>query len=412
VKRKHLLFLLGLIVFTISAFRLLREYDSASLVGFVGSLTVIIGEYFSSKKIPTIENLKKMAKPKVVELAEENGLNISYKLTKDDLSLEIINGLKNQKRKWEKFKIKLFGVSVLVILLLTFTFPLPKHTYPMYSMAFYESTSKGLKIIDRDSLKVAVSAEDILHNEMKIPLQIALRNDESAPLKVVKVVVTYPKSIDVISKGSHQISPNSNSIIYEHDLQTLEATRNFIPLKTIDTLIVPFKFFVTNLITLTKDDIPIYSVIIYDSTLFKEKRIDFDIDIFCEDRQTVHGKISPKIKAGLKLIMDLPNGKIIDPSKEDEKLFCQGIPNSKTASEWESIVKSTNQKMRYVKKVNKNHVLRYVYLDNILRRLTVSDTAGIINYVLLNTSNSNHPNRKINGDNETVTFDWEKSDLN
>jgi hypothetical protein len=65
---------------------------------------------------------------------------------------------------------------------------------------------------------------------------LAVRNQEKSRLEATRVEISYPKGLRITPQGRPKIDPQNNTLIYEHDLRSLEPVTSFTPLDTIDVI--------------------------------------------------------------------------------------------------------------------------------------------------------------------------------
>jgi hypothetical protein len=71
-----------------------------------------------------------------------------------------------------------------------------------------------------------------------IPINLAIRNLEEGRLEATRVEITYPKGLRITPKGRPKLDPRNSTVIYEHELRSLDPVASFTPLDTIDVIYV------------------------------------------------------------------------------------------------------------------------------------------------------------------------------
>lgn len=415
LSKNYVLFTLGALGCLISGVWFLHEYDFEPLYTFLGSISALLGDFLLEKENKEQHRQLLLDKLSKIELQElVFGKNkINNNLLKKDLISKIIENEKISLYKWSRFKTITLITVIIAIPLTNKFFPPIKEITPVYSIAFYENKKNVLTLIRPDSLKFDVNSEDMLLDRVRLPLRIAVRNEEKKPLKVVKIVITYPANIEVTSLGNPIIDPTSRTIIYEHNIETLEPTNNFTPLKTIDTLIIPFKFRLIEGVAMMKNNFPVYSSIIVDEALWRDFTFSYKIDIYCENRPVVSGFLSSKINSNLKLILDIPEGEKVQVTNSDKDVFNTPPSKLKVIANWSETYKKTMQKIDYYKIQSNSIIYQYVYVDKILRRVTAKNKNNdFINFVLINDDTDEEIDYKILGDKKSFMIDWKREEVN
>ena len=414
--RSHILFICGLLGFVLSGFVLFREFKIEYLIGFIASMSLLVGDYLIPNdqeiKNPLFSGLRKNHKYQLDTIAKKISIHNPEKISKSNLIKLIRTKRESHQHSWNKFKWYSLVFSIIALVVSINLFPALNKIPPSYSIAFYEFQNGRLKIVNLDSLKFEPTVEDIVMNTVKLPLRIALTNNEDEALKVVKVIISYPPELEIMSMANPKIDPKATSIIYEHDIETLEPADSYTPLKIIDTLVFPFKFNFIKALAFTKDTFPIGSLVIIDEALYRNKSFDLGIDIFCQDRPVIHGKIHLYIKPNVSAFMDFPESNRSEIIESDKQLFKNKIPNVVVIESWEKISKSNLTKIKYLKETSGNTVYQFIYVNDILKRVSVDkDNDHIIDYMLLNTDDDSEPNYRLNGDNKTLMLDFQATDL-
>lgn len=411
LSRTYVLLVAAAMVLTISGIWAIQAPDFESILAVIAALVGIISDYFieqegnlsARRKIlerQTIEELLSMT------LLEGSGLN---KRTKKGLIIDEILRLEKETRKsWSFGKWIILGLSVIMIPIGNAFFPAKSTIRPEYTIAFYENVNGRLELIDKDSISFDVDEEGILNEEVKLPLQIAIGTTEGERLEIDKIVLSYPSKFQVKSNGGRQqIDPTKTRLIYEHNISTLEPTATFTPIETIDTLVIPFKFFRTEALALTSDSIPLYNFIIIDEAMTREFTFMIEIEIYCKNRPKVSGTFVTKIAPNLKIITDLPSGIPFKPTAGEAIPFGSFPPHADVSEHWHTYWGKDSIDVEYFDMVALQSRVQYIYVERILRRVNVdTDKDGRIDYVLYNTNRDSSPDERINGDGKTPMLEY------
>ena len=419
--RNYVLFIIGVTGLLLSLYKLFQEFNIDMLGGVLASISALVGDYFFSKETAgsgtPYANLESKNRKELFALANLEGSS-NIKISNTELIKIIRKNHQIGVTTWTRFK----WYSLLVVVILAFTFniafPLEKNSAPSYSLAFYEKENETFKIINPDSVDVDVTQEDVDLKRVRLPLRLAIKNNESNPLKILKVVITYPEGYVVKSTANPMIDPASNSFVYEQDFSTLTPTAYFTPLKTIDTLITSADFQVLDKVVCPKDNIPGFlRVFIEKSNGLKKNFFDLKVDIYAEGRPVTKGKITVKIKRpSVSILTDYPESELVAPGEHDRLLFQMGLPGSVILDSWEAARDKDQKSVKYILQQDNEGLYQFIFVENVLRRIN-ADTNGdrVIDYILvdpdLNLGLNTKPAFRLNGDGKTLMYNWKKKDF-
>ena len=185
----------------------------------------------------------------------------------------------------------LVGIIFLVVEEHTRTAP------PNVEVAFFKVSEDGsLRLVDSQGVEIEVTMEDLLDGVVRIHINLAVKNTDRQTLEVTRVELTYEEGLEVQSAGRAKIDPQDRSIVYEHDIGTLERNIDlYTPLEALDKVIVPFNHYLIDTIALTKDGVPVLTTVAMGSaegTLYSEVVITVGVRIYSRGRQPLEGQIN------------------------------------------------------------------------------------------------------------------------
>ena len=410
--KESLIFSLGILGLILSGFWYLKEGGYEPIISFLGSIAVLASDFlfssdgFSQKSLESkkIGELRKIARS--LNVARPNSMS------KKRLLQEISKAKKpkyNFAYRWNSLKWILFVGSIILIPILDCLILVKGELPPNLAIAWYKSTDSGLELVNPNDIQIFLDPEEVIKNRLRMPIQIAVSNRENSSLKVVRIELSYSKNLQVFSEGKARIDPNSNLLIYEHEIGTLENVGHFTPLEQVDTIFIPFQFFVDGFITLLKDDIPIYMTTIVGESFFEDRTIRLGIRVYCEDRPTINTLIRIHIDADFNSVFDTQNGVDSELSNKDFELFSSSFPASIIVNQWQQKIKPPGKLVEYKMIHYPSGDFQLVSVDHILRRL-VADTNkdGNMDFILLNNDDDVEPDIKLIFPEPLPMRDWEK----
>ncbi len=290
-----------------------------------------------------------------------------------------------------------------------------QNSFPDVLLAWYENDNGYLKLIPLNDIKIKLTYNDILLRRAKLPVNIALQNNDDERFDIVRVELQYDSSMSVISKARQLIPRKRGTIIYDHEIITLDNVDNFTPLATVDTLVFPLSIVMEDVIILSKEKIPDYWISTYISdkdSLFTERTITFTVKIFCENRPVLVGNMSIRISPDFQLIYPpvLDFNKVQITSKDIELFNGNLLDRFKTINHWTRAYLDTGGIIEYYFLSNKDSVLQLVLYDELIRRLNIdSNNDRMLDYVILDTDIDGFPDTKIEILGLYEIIDWDEN---
>jgi len=98
---------------------------------------------------------------------------------------------------------------------------------PAADIVFFEKGKAGYKLIDPMNVVLNPSGDEVSKKQFAVPINLAVRNQESTRLEATRIEIYYPRNVRVKPAGKPRIDPGNRVLIYEHDLEDLQAVDNY-----------------------------------------------------------------------------------------------------------------------------------------------------------------------------------------
>jgi hypothetical protein len=307
------------------------------------------------------------------------------------------------------------GVTALILGVVFYLYPLPQapKAPPELQLAWYQQTPSGLRLLDPADVTVEVGVDEMLANRIKVPINLAVSNRDNEPLRVVRVELSYPRDIEVVSEGKARIDPAGRVLIYEHDIGTLENIAHFTPLERVDTISIPFKFVPVPTIAISADGVPIYTVVIaaFDG-IFADKKVTLRARVLCEDRRPAVGTIDVLLKAGIQMVLDFGEGKTVDATARDKELFASPLPNGwQIQAAWNAALPD-GREIDYKKAKKDQSVVQFIEVQRVRRKIMVDgDGDGNLDFAIIDTTGDGIADKKFISTSRHPMMDWPKEGI-
>jgi hypothetical protein len=416
-KTKLFLFILGTFGITLSGVWWSREGGYEPLLTFICGVAALIEDFFApTRTVIAHVSIKRKSKDDLRKILDGLGVSCTKNVSKNELIKKINKSQKSRMRQelkwhWSKWLTLSFAVILVPCIskILGIVSPLPTQTPPSIELMYYEKTKSGLKLVDSNEIEISLEPEDIINQRVQFPLQIAVRNRDKVPLKVVRVELSYPKELNVISTGNAKIDPKEHLLIYEHEIGTLENIGYFTPLKTIDIVSVPFHFMVDSFVMQTRDGVPHWMVtIIGVEGLITEKIVVLGVRVFCEGRPPAEGMVRLRLAGKVQIFTDFDNSNLTDLTEEDKRFFREGLLGSQELDQWESKITPSGDVIGYSKVSLERRVAQYITVNKTLRKLIVDDNSdGWLDFTLIDENGDGEADLKVIF-NRWPMIDWKK----
>ncbi len=131
-------------------------------------------------------------------------------------------------------------------------------------------------------------------------LQVAVESHEDDPLDDVTLELTYPSDVPVDSLGVEKVDPTGETGVYEHRLGTIRPGDPYPAMEQADLLQVPVEFSFDERCYLDDTEMPVCSVLTWDSTMGEVRQECFSIEgvVACATIQEKDPPPPPSIEIG------------------------------------------------------------------------------------------------------------------
>ena len=308
--------------------------------------------------------------------------------------------------KWSGLFLGLVAIPALYHFL-----PSSDRKIPNLDIAWYKFDHGLLKLSDPSAVAEELTPEDILANRLRVPVRLAIRNSGADPLNVTRVELSYDSSIKVVSSGKAKIDPKGGILIYEHNIGTLESQNEFTPIEEIDVLEIPFKFFFVQAVALTQDEVPMRIGTLVGQDVFGQKKIEFRVRVFSQDRPPALGKVSVTPVSGVQLFSEGDYERQVSSSYGDADYFSVDLPKTKSISTWERVYSNSSKLIGYELFQSPKGKVRRVSVDGIFRSIAVDqNNDGDIDFLLVKGKPNNNTIR-LDFISRYPLLDWEPEEV-
>ena len=273
-------------------------------------------------------------------------------------------------------------------------------------------------------------------------LQVAVENLESRPLKGVRVELTYPPEVEVVSSGKPKVTNAAKQqTVYEHVIGTVEPGQPYYAMADSDTIEIPIRFKHDEFCRLDEDRMPSCVVLVWEESAgehrldclatsaglvcmsshrgeIKPTSLEIGYRIFTDDRPTLEGVISTTSTDPGESSMESDSGpKVMKISEGDEDWYTLtdlddfGPSKGRELESWTLRVgKNRPVVIAYRKvKVGSGFIHQELYVDGILRKTLIGRSNWVFR-TLENTDDDPQPDvSKIFG--RFFSLKWRKSDF-
>jgi hypothetical protein len=279
---------------------------------------------------------------------------------------------------------------------------------PRVDVSFY--TLRGQEpVLTPSGPEVTITDADLASGQVSVPLRLAFRNRDGRRLELVRVKLSYPRDLTVSSTGRARIDTSNRTLVYEHELGTLESTETFAPLPTLDTLTISHEFSVFAVLALTKDRFPIYTIGISGvpdrDRLWKV--IEFEVQAFFRDRPPVTVPLRLRIGPSVDVnIVDPPDGHFESLKPQDAQMLGSTAHDERLAA-WQKIYPDTGQLIGYEKVRRGKATVQLIRVAGLLCRVNVDENSdGFIDFQLWATEGAPMPTRRFVPNGRSRMIDW------
>lgn len=314
-------------------------------------------------------------------------------------------------RSWnnERLTMGFTGVAVLVLGILLQ--PKISTISPDINLAYYHKNDGRLVLVDFDSVPLILTPNQILNNEIRIPINLALQSLDDRTLEVEKVVLTYSGTSKISSTGKPRIDPTDKTLIYEHSLGKLSRVNHYTPLETIDTVIIQTQFGLINTIALSSDRVPMMVTTLFDDNLYLKRKIPMQIEVFVADRPSVKASLTFHLEGLVDVMLDMEAKERSQESPNSQDLYYfQLNPQHQASFNLESFfIPDLSSEFSVYNVQTDTSALQYLLVNDTLRKVIIDkNDDGFADRVIIRSFNSVVPNFSFDCVENSAMIDWTK----
>jgi len=309
------------------------------------------------------------------------------------------------------FRVKrLWAVFCVVVLLLGFFSnvggfysDIQRRREPRVDISYFVTDSNhAIRIVDPLEVKIEVGLEELSSGRIPFPINLAVRNEDSEPLDLVRVELTYDRELIVKPGGRAKIDPENRILIYEHGLGTLESTEFYTPIDTVDTIYVPLSFAFVPALSLSSDGVPFYSwvtILSPYSGKFSDKKIAIGVRIFARDRPPTSGVINLTLVANAEVYLLFGESEMVSSELEDKdfRLFGEDpAQHSQILDHWQRQDVAGGYLVDYFKSSGVGGVFQFIQIGGQTRTLIIdSNSDGLADINIFDNTGDGIPDHKF-----------------
>jgi hypothetical protein len=264
---------------------------------------------------------------------------------------------------------------------------------PAADIVFFERGKDGYKLVDPMNVVLNPTADEINRKQFAVPINLAVRNQESEQLEATRVEIYYPKDVKVKPTGKPRIDPDNRVLIYEHNLEDLQAVDNYTPLDTVDTLYFPFSIDYSTGIAVGPD-LSIAELMIGSQWVRFPNGLELNVKVFARGRPPLNGRI--RLLIGERAGDPSPSGEFKEGTltAKDLTLFHHLGREMRTApNKWVARDLGKSHLLMYRKLRYRGGTFGLLIIDGKLRQVAADvDTDGYLDFNLVDTTAPGSPN--------------------
>jgi hypothetical protein len=211
----------------------------------------------------------------------------------------------------------------------------------------------------------------------------------------VRVEISYPEGLRILPAGNPKIDPHNWVLIYEHDIEDVQAVDNYTPLKTIDTIYIPYYFDHSTEININPDGGVAELSLSVTGTRARHSHLELGVRIYTKGRPT----LSQKVKFTVQESAPPSKQKSIraKPTGQDKDLFREVARQATHApNKWVGSDMGKSHKLMYRHVSYRGGVFGVLLIDNSVNYIIADlDGNGFIDYTVEDTIDPGRPDRKF-----------------
>jgi hypothetical protein len=267
---------------------------------------------------------------------------------------------------------------------------------PDAEIKYFEKKDARYQLIDPKQVVLHPKYEEVSKGYLSVPLNLAVRNKEARPLEAVRVEISYPEGLKILPAGSPKIDPHNRVLIYEHDVQDIQAVENYTPLKTIDTIYIPYYFDHSTGIHINPDGGVAELSLSVTGTKTRYSPLELGVRIYSRGRPTLSQKVGFTVRESTppskkqKTIRGKPTG-------QDKDLFREVARQAAHApNKWVGRDMKKSHKLMYRRVNHEGGTFGVLLVDNTVNYIIADlDGNGFVDYIIEDTADPGRPDRKF-----------------
>jgi hypothetical protein len=270
---------------------------------------------------------------------------------------------------------------------------------PTAEIMYFVKEGSNYILIEPANVTLKPTRREFEKNYLAVPINLAVHNQEKARLEATRVEITYPKDLRVIPEGRPKIDPANNTLIYEHDLRSLDPVTSFTPLDTIDVIHLKYSIIgARSRVVLRKNLVDLEVTVGLEST-DHPKGIDLGVKVFSRGRPPLQSKLHLSVDPSKAYGYGDSNAhyKPIPLDAGDVALFRTVSRRLEVANRvWEVQIKGKSTTFALAKTRNGSGSYSGLLLGGKVTELFVDqDGDGMLDYHLVDSTDPGSPDQKL-----------------
>lgn len=229
------------------------------------------------------------------------------------------------------------------------------------------------------------------------PSNLAVRNQERTRLEATRVEITYPKGLRVVPKGRPKIDPKNNTLIYEHDLRSLDPVTSFTPLDTIDVIYFEHSIRGVRTTVLLHDNLVAASASVGLEITEFPKGVDLQVKVFSRGRPPLETKLHFSVDT-TQAFGGSDNSFNPVPLRKDDAVLFRGISRRLRAANtiWEVPIAGKSMALAFARTRYGRGFYNGLLLGGKVTEVSADyDGDGMLDYQLVDSTKPGSPDQKL-----------------
>jgi hypothetical protein len=267
---------------------------------------------------------------------------------------------------------------------------------PAAEIMYFKKENANYSLVDPTNVVLWPTRTELDKNYLAVPINLAVRNQDKDRLEATRVEITYPKGLRVVPAGRPKIDPQNNTLIYEHELRSLDPVASFTPLDTIDVIYFEHSVRGVRTTMILHDNLVAAGVAVGVEITEFPNGVNLQVKVFSSGRPPVESELHFSVDTS-QALGDSEN--TFDPvplKKKDAALFQAVSRRLRIADrKWEVRVAGKAMTLAFAKTPYGRGFYNGLLLDgNVTEVFADHDGDGILDYHLADSTNPNSPDQK------------------